>query len=140
MDKRTVFLSTAQARQTAHRYVDEAPSDWVMVLSQKTRSLEQNALLWSVLTDLSKQCEWVVNGASVKLPAEEVKIILTAALKREQRMALVPGGGIVMLGQSTSKMPKAQMSELITLGHALGDERGVVWSPTSLGRSMQEQE
>ena len=59
---------------------------------------------------------------------EDWKDVLTANWKREQRIAQGIDGGIVMLGQRTSKMTMAQMSELIELMYAFGAERGVIWS------------
>ena len=108
-------------------------------IRKATRSTEQNRMLWSILTDLSTQCEWAVDGQMVKLPPEDVKHILTAGLKRHQRMARGIDGGLVILGQSTSRMTVAEMGELITLGHAVGDERGVKWSRTSLGREVPDE-
>lgn len=104
-----------------------------------TRSTAQNSLLWSLLTDLSEQCKWAVDGALVTLTPEEIKHILTAGLKRHQRMARGIDGGLVILGQSTSRMTVAEMAELITLGHAYGDSQGVRWSRTSLGRDVPEE-
>jgi len=112
---------------------------FVLSIKPATRSLEQNSLLWSVLTDLSRQCEWAVDGEMVKLEPEEVKDILTAGLKRHQRMARGIDGGLVILGQRTSRMTVAEMSDLIQLGHCLGDQRGVRWSRTSLGRDVPEE-
>ena len=100
----------------------------VLTIEEQKRSTEQNALLWSVLTDLSKQVVW--HGE--KLTKEEYKDLLTAGLKKQRA---IPGidGGFVVLGTSTSKMTKAEMAELITLAHAFGDFRCVEWSPTSIG-------
>jgi hypothetical protein len=99
-----------------------------LTIKREKRSLDQNALLWSCLTDLSKQVEWYGN----KLTKEEFKDLLTAGLKKQKA---IPGidGGFVMVGSSTSGMTKEEMSDLITLAHAFGDERGVKWSPTSVG-------
>lgn len=99
-----------------------------LTIKREKRSLDQNALLWSCLTDLSKQVEWYGN----KLTKEEFKDLLTAGLKKQKA---IPGidGGFVMVGSSTSGMTKEEMSDLITLAHAFGDERGVKWSPTSIG-------
>jgi hypothetical protein len=108
-------------------------------IKRATRSTEQNSLFWSLLGDLSKQCDWAVDGQMVKLSPEEVKHILTASLKRHQRMARGIDGGLVVLGQSTSRMTVAEMGELITLGHAYGDSQGVRWSRTSLGREVPEE-
>lgn len=108
-------------------------------VKKATRSTEQNSMLWSILADLSRQCEWAVDGAMVKLQPEDVKHILTASLKRHQRMARGIDGGLVVLGQSTSRMTVAEMSELITLGHAYGDSKGVQWARTSLGREVPDE-
>jgi hypothetical protein len=99
-----------------------------LTIKREKRSLDQNALLWSCLTDLSKQVEWYGN----KLTKEEFKDLLTAGLKKQKA---IPGidGGFVMVGSSTSSMTKEEMSDLITLAHAFGDERSVKWSPTSIG-------
>lgn len=99
-----------------------------LTVKREKRSLDQNALFWSVLTDLSKQVKWYEQT----LTKEEFKDLLTAGLKKQKA---VPGidGGFVMLGTSTSAMTKEEMSDLITLAHAFGDERGVKWSPTSIG-------
>ena len=99
-----------------------------LTVKREKRSLDQNALFWSVLTDLSKQVKWYDQA----LTKEEFKDLLTAGLKKQKA---VPGidGGFVMLGTSTSAMTKEEMSDLITLAHAFGDERGVKWSPTSIG-------
>ena len=100
----------------------------VLTIEQEKRSQEQNALMWSVLTDLSKQVPW--HGE--KLTKDEYKDLLTAGLKKQRA---IPGidGGFVVLGSSTSKMTKQEMTDLITLAHAFGDDREVKWSPTSIG-------
>ena len=99
-----------------------------LTIKREKRSLDQNALFWSVLTDLSKQVKWY----DKTLTKEEFKDLLTAGLKKQKA---VPGidGGFVMLGTSTSGMTKDEMSDLIMLAHSFGDERGVKWSPTSIG-------
>ncbi len=92
------------------------------------RTLEQNALMWAVLTDISKQLEWPVNGAMRKLAKEDWKDILSAGLKKEQRIAQGIDGGFVLLGQRTSKMSKTAMGDLIDLAYAFGAERGVTFT------------
>ena len=86
------------------------------------RSDAQNRRLWSMLTDVSQQVDW--HGQ--KLTAEEWKDVFTAALKKQKA---VPGidGGFVVCGQRTSKMTKAEMSELQTLMEAFGVQQGVVF-------------
>lgn len=133
MEKRLFILSHDAARRNAARACAEAPDGWRVELRPRTRSLAQNDMLWSILTDISRQVDFVVNGQMTKVSPEEVKEILTAALNRETRMAMGIDGGMVILGQRTSKMTVAQMSALIELAHAFGAEKGVVWSPPSIG-------
>lgn len=92
-------------------------------LGRPRRTVDQNRLLWAVLTDVSRQVEW--HGQ--RLTKENWKDIFTAALKRQQ---VVPGidGGFVVLGTSTSRMSKQEFSELIELIYAFGAEHGVEWS------------
>lgn len=92
-------------------------------LGRPRRTVDQNRLLWAVLTDVSRQVEW--HGQ--RLTKENWKDVFTAALKRQQ---VVPGidGGFVVLGTSTSRMSKQEFSELIELIYAFGAEHGVEWS------------
>lgn len=94
----------------------------VLKVEPEKRSSLQNKLLWAALTDVSQQVEW--HGQ--KLEPGEWKDVFTAALKRQK---VVPGleGGFVVLGSSTSRMSKAEFSELCELIFAFGSERGVVF-------------
>lgn len=89
------------------------------------RTLEQNARMWAMLTDISRQVEWPVDGRLQKLTPEEWKTIFTAGLKRHQRVAQGLEGGFVMLGESTSRMRVGEMTDLIELMFAFGAEHGV---------------
>ena len=95
----------------------------VLSLTPETRSLAQNARLWAMLTDISKQVDWYGR----KLSPEEWKHVFSAALKKQD---VVPGidGGFVVLGLSTSKMTKAEMGDLQTLMEAFGADKGVRFS------------
>jgi len=95
---------------------------------QETRSGVQNKRMWAMLGDLSEQLRWPVDGVMTKLEDWEWKILITAGLKREQRIAAGIDGGFVMLGQRTSKMTIPEMSELMELMAAFGAERDVAWT------------
>ena len=86
------------------------------------RSSEQNARMWAMLGDIAEQVEWY----GVKLTPEDFKHIFSASLKKQRA---VPGldGGFVVLGQHTSRMTKAEMSELMELMSAFAAERGVTF-------------
>jgi hypothetical protein len=92
----------------------------VLVIRPEKRSDAQNRRLWAMLRDISEQVDWHGN----KLSDEEWKDVFTAALKRQR---VVPGldGGFVVCGQRTSKMTKAEMSELQELMEAFGAQQGV---------------
>ncbi len=109
----------------------------VVSVREETRSTAQNALMWSCLTDIASQVQWPVDGVLSKLDPEDWKHIISAGLKREMRVAQGISGGWVMLGQKTSRMSKAQMSEMIDLCHAFGDQNGVKWSATSIGQTYE---
>ena len=100
-------LAHDQARQRAQQAIQTAPQGFVVRISEPTRNREQNALMWSLLAQISKQVVW--HGQ--RLSAENWKDIFSASLKKQQ---VVPGleGGFVVCGQSTSSMSKALFSEL----------------------------
>lgn len=96
--------------------------------AKPTRTLEQNSRMWALLTDVSRQVEWPVDGKLQRLSPAEWKDIFTAALRKGQRVAQGVDGGFVMLGASTSRMSVGEMCDLQTLIEAFGAERGVRWS------------
>lgn len=118
---RVFVLSHDQARRNALAAVQEAPQGMVVEIKEQKRSLEQNAHLWAILGDISEQVEWY----GQRLLSEDWKHILTAGLKREQRVAPGIDGGFVVLGTSTSRMTKAELSELIEFAYAFGASKGV---------------
>lgn len=95
----------------------------VIEVKEKTRSTEQNARMWALLTEVSRQVDWY----GQKLTAEEWKDVFSASLKKQKA---VPGldGGFVILGQRTSKMTVREMADLMTLIEAFGAEKGVRFS------------
>lgn len=94
----------------------------VVELRQETRSLEANRRLWAMLTDVSQQVDWY----GQKLSPADWKCVFTASLKQQR---VVPGidGGMVVLGLSTSRMTRGEMSDLQELISAFGAERGVMF-------------
>jgi 2-phospho-L-lactate guanylyltransferase (CobY/MobA/RfbA family) len=92
------------------------------------RTLEQNAKMWAMLTDIAEQKQWIVDGRLQYLEPEEWKDILTAALTQELRVAQGVNGGMVLLGRRTSKMTISQMQDLIEVMQAFAAEHGVRWT------------
>jgi hypothetical protein len=123
MDRLHFRLINDRVRQLVIRAVNEAPDGYHVEIKPRTRSLEQNALLWSLLADVSRQVDW--HGQ--KLSSEDWKILFSASLKAQ---TVCPGidGGFVALGQSTSKMSVKELSDLCEIIFAFGAERDVKWS------------
>jgi hypothetical protein len=85
------------------------------------RSNDQNALMWSLLTQISKQVEWF----GKKRSPEDWKDLATAALRGAEFVPGITPGTVVPLGMRTSQMTSAEISELIESLYAFGAERGV---------------
>lgn len=120
--KQVFVLSHPTARRRAVEAVQTAPDGYVVRIGPPTRSLEANAAMWGALSDISNQVEWYGR----KLTPENWKHVFSASLKKQD---VVPGlhGDFVVLGISTSKMTKAEMSDLIELIRAFGVEHNVVF-------------
>lgn len=124
--KRVFVLVHPMARQNAVEAVRSAPDDYCVTVAERSRTLDQNAAQWPILEAFSRQLDWPVNGQMVKMTPEEWKDVLTAAFKRETaRLAMGLDGGVVMLGQRTSKFGKQQFSEWLEFLHAVAAQRDV---------------
>jgi uncharacterized protein YbdZ (MbtH family) len=109
-------------RETLAQKLLALPTGWRVVFQEPKRTTDQNSRLWAMLTALSVQLPW--HGQ--RLTPEDWKLVTMAALNQELR--LVPnihGNGFVQLGRSSSKLSKAEMSELMALIEMFAAERGV---------------
>ena len=123
-EKRIYRLVHAESRRRAADDCMRAPDGWIVKVSEPTRNLEQNAMMWSLLTDISAQ----VPLHGIKLTAEEYKDLLSAGLVKSRVVPNIEGNGFVILGQRTSQMTKGEFSQLIELILAFGAEHEVKWS------------
>lgn len=123
--KQSFIISSRDNLVTAFRFAESLGYGKVYVVEVKplTRTIQQNDLMWALLTEISNQVVW--HGQ--KLTPENWKDVLTAALKRQ---SVVPGidGGFVILGQRTSKMSVKELNEVIELAYAFGAQNGVVFN------------
>ena len=127
--KRTFVLQPAPhpARQNCALYVlHGAPDGFIVSVGEPNRTLEMNAAQWPILEAFSNQLEWPINGVMSKLEADDWKNILSAAFRRETvRVAMGLDGGMVMLGQRTSKFSKREFSDWLEFLNATAAIRGV---------------
>lgn len=113
-------LIDRHVRQRAVAAVTGAPEGWWVLIKPPTRSLDQNARMWAMLTDVSEQVEWY----GKHLTPTVWKVIFSAALKKQE---VVPGldGNFVAIGESTSQMSVQEMNDLMTLMEMFGAQRDV---------------
>jgi hypothetical protein len=112
-DRPCIILRTRQDRGRAVRWIETAPDGTVVEFKQKGRSNDQNAAMWSVLTQINRQRP-VHNG--VKMSAVLWKAVFMQALGAELVMLpTLEGGGLFPFGHRSSKLTKDEMSNLIEL-------------------------
>ncbi len=136
--KQIFVLVHSEARTRALNAVQIAPDGMVVIIAEKTRTLEQNAAQFPYLAGFSEQLLWPVNGVMTKLDPLEWKDILTCAFEGETNPRLAAGfdGGVVMIGKRTSKYGKKKFSEWYEFLQAAASLRGVtpVYKTTRLAQ------
>ena len=121
MTDRRIFRITATNRRHVAEQVANLPEGWGIVAKPSTRSLDQNAALWAMLTDISKQVVW--HGR--KLDANSWKHIFSSSLRKQDVVPNLDGTGFVVMGVSTSSMTKSEMSDLLELIASFGTQHDV---------------
>lgn len=113
MTRRIVILQGPSDVTQAHDYIDRAAAagGYCVEFKKATRTLEQNAKLWSDLTEIAK-ARPVWNG--VRMSPRIWKSTFMAALNIEQEMApLLDGQGVIPTGFRTSELNKEEFSDLL---------------------------
>lgn len=95
-----------------------------VTVKTETRSSAQNNLMWQRLGELAAGVDWY----GQKLNAEEWKDVLSASLREQKVVPGINRGQFVILGQRTSKMTIAEMTEMLDCISAFGAEQGVTFS------------
>lgn len=125
MTRNSFIISSRDNLVTAFRFAESLGYGKAYVVEVKplTRTIQQNDLMWALLTEISNQVVW--HGQ--KLTPDNWKDVLTAALKRQSVVTGIDGG-FVVLGQRTSKMTVKELNEVIELAYAFGAQNGVIFS------------
>ena len=106
----SLVLATPSVRERAIRWIKGLPDGTRVEFRGPRRSLDQNAKLWALLGDVSRQHE----HQGRRYEPEDWKTLFMLALGKEMRFApSLDGQGFVPLGTRSSKLSKAEMSELI---------------------------
>ena len=98
-------------------------------IKPQRRSLPQNAILHAVIAEIARQVDWP-RGSGQMHDSETWKRLLVSSWcrVRGESVTVLPaidGHGVDMVPRRTSKLTKAECSELLEYVHAWGVEQGV---------------
>lgn len=137
---RTIIIRNQENKDYAISLIRELPTDPMHKVeikkSESIRTLDQNAKMWAMLTDISNQVVWY----GKKLSPRVWKDIFSASINGQET---VPGldNNFVVVGRSTSRMTIREMSDIIECCYAFGadPDHPVTWSePVMYNRGDME--
>lgn len=123
MTGQTIRLVGDSQRSYAHRLIDCAPANAVVNIKPESRTTAQNSLMWALLSDVSRSKP---DGRS--MTPERWKAAFLQSFGHQVQFENDLEGRPFPIGHSSSRLTKAQMSELTEFILAWGSERGVIWS------------
>ena len=118
-DGHTLILG--RNREAAHRVIDVAPPGSVVNIKPPRRTVDQNARMWAMLSDISR-----AKPEGRSLTPDVWKSLFLHALDHAQRFEMaLDGKGMVPVGFRSSRLSKEQMSDLIEFISDFGARHGV---------------
>lgn len=119
----TVILRGPSQRDFAKSLIDRAPADAVVTIREATRSLEQNAKMHAMLSDVSRA------KPEGRCHTPEVwKCLFMHACGHAVQFEMGLNGQPFPTGFRSSRLTKSQMSDLIECIYEYGARHGVRWS------------
>ncbi len=118
-----VHLRGLRQRELAKALIDKAPDNCVVKISPEKRSDDQNAKMWAMLSDISR-----AKPEGRRHIPEIWKCLFMQACGHEVAFENGLDGRPFPIGFSSSKLTKAQMTELIEFIYSYGAQHGVKWS------------
>lgn len=120
----TVILRGPTQRALAKQMIDKAPADYVVTIREQTRTGEQNDMLWSLLSDISR-----AKPEGRKWTPETWKCAFMHSLGHQVQFCEgLDNSGPFPLGFRSSKLNKQQFSDLLETVLEYGARHGVVFS------------
>ncbi len=113
------------ARKRAQAAIATAPHGARVKIEEPKRTLDQNALLWPLLTDIAKQ---VQHHGEYRTPDEWKGLFMHACGKEVRFLPALDGKGFVPFGMRSSRLSKGDFSQLLEFIRAWGAENGVRFS------------
>jgi hypothetical protein len=123
MAGQTVILCGPRQRQFAKTLVDAAPASAVLNIREATRTNDQNAKLWAMLSDVSR-----AKPQDRRATPDVWKALFMNACGHAVQFEVGLDARPFPVGFRSSRLNKGQMSELIEFIYAYGAENGVIWT------------
>lgn len=115
-----IALGSKYTRDKAKRVIDSAPDGYVAVVEEPKRTLDQNAKLWSMLSDIA-----MAKPLGRRHTPEEWKSIFMAACGWDVMFLEGLDGRPFPAGFKSSQLTKSQMSILLGFIEAWASEQGI---------------
>ena len=124
MTGQTILLTSDMNRARAAHWCKSAPHGSICNIRQATRTNEQNAKLWAMLSDVSR-----AKPEGRELTPEVWKALFMAALGHAVRFEVgLDGSGVVPVGFRSSRLNKQEMSDLLEIIYEYGARHEIEWS------------
>jgi hypothetical protein len=122
MARALFFLINDKIRATVRALIDKAPPDSRVEIRPPKRTLDQNSLLWAMLTDVSRQ---QTHFGRTYSPEVWKSLFLHNVGQQSEYVPALDGSTVIPLGYRSSEMSIEEMSDLIEAIAAYGAEHGV---------------
>jgi hypothetical protein len=125
VNARHIPLNNPSARSFAMQIVREAPAGHVVIVRELTRSIEANAKLHAMLTDISRQATY--HGCKRSVEFWKGLFVSGWQIATGQKQEIVPGieGEFINIRESTTTLSPKRISDLIEYIYAWATENGV---------------
>lgn len=120
----TIILNGPASRQQAMRLIGIAPQGAVLNIREAKRTTDQNSLLWALLSDISRAKP---DGRVLDTDTWKALFMHEAGFKCTFEPTL-DGQGVVPLGFKSSRLRKAEFSDLIEAIFSFAAEKGIALS------------
>jgi hypothetical protein len=124
MKGQPVHLIGPQQRDLAKRLIDVAPDNAIVTIREASRSLDQNALMWVLLGDISR-----AKPDGRRWTPEVWKCAFMQSLGHQVQFCEgLDDSGPFPIGFRSSRLTVRQMADLITVIQEYGDRHGIRWT------------
>ncbi len=123
MGRALVIIASDADRSKLHAWIAKAPWNTRVEFKGPKRSVPQNDLMWSRLTEIAENVVWY----GQKLSPDDWKDVFSASLRKARVVPGLDAGSFVPLGMRTSDMTKEEMTALLDLIDAFAAEHEVTF-------------